>query len=74
MTNPCEKEQIEYDQAIKEEIEAKDRVNSQLKPLGIKTPPPSDPNAINYWLEKEKIKNEKLQALEDCKKTRGFSL
>ena len=73
MNDPCEKERKEYDQALAEELEARKKVDITLQPLGKATPNPFDPYAVNYLLEKERIKNQKFQALEDCKKIHGIS-
>ena len=68
MIDPCEKERREYQSALNEEIEAKDRVDTPLKPLGKETPPASNINDIVIWKEKERITKEKHQSLDDCKK------
>ena len=68
MIDPCEKERKEYQSALNEEIKAKDKVDIPLKPLGKETPPPSNKNNIVIWKEKERIRKEKQQALDDCEK------
>ena len=68
MIDPCEKERKEYQLALDEEIKAKEKVDTILKPLGKGTPPPSNINDIVIWKEKEKVAKEKRQALDDCEK------
>lgn len=74
MTDPCEKECNEYNNALKEELAAKQMVDTPLNPLGINTPPPSNLNAIDYWRQREKITEEKRKALKDCKKRNNKEL
>ena len=73
MIDPCEKQQKEYQSALNEEIKAKDIVNTPKRPLGQETPPPSNKSDIVVWKEKERIRKEKKQALDDCKKKHSFS-
>ena len=67
MIDPCEKERKEYEIALDEELKAKAQVDLPLQPLGVKTPPPSDINAIKTFQEKENIRKLKFQILQDCK-------
>ena len=68
MIDPCKKERMEYQSALDEEIKAKEKVDTPLKPLGKGTPPSSNKNDIVIWKEKERITKEKRQALYDCEK------
>ena len=65
INDPCEKERNEYEKALEEELDAKQMVDTSLKPIGVKTPPPSDLNALIHLKDKEEITRTKLRLLRE---------
>lgn len=68
MFDPCEKERREYNQALEEELQAKELIDMPLQPLGVDTPQPSNLDAIRNFRVKEEKRKLKEQELSDCEK------